>query len=81
MPGLFDDIIAENGGGASSGCLLERLIKSLEPDDKVDLDRALDNLDITTSAIHRALRKNGHQVSIHTVGRHRRKECCCGQTG
>jgi hypothetical protein len=81
MPKLFDEIFAENRRTPGSGCGITNLLERLKPEDQTDLVQALENPGITTSAIHRALRKNGHGLSVHTVGRHRRKECSCGQTG
>jgi hypothetical protein len=80
MPKLFDDIHAENGRPPTNGCGVANLIQQMKLEDQTDLAQALQNPNISTAAIQRALRKNGHSLSVHTVGRHRRKDCPCGQT-
>jgi len=79
MPGLFEDIMSENMKIAVDGCGVVRLLDTLDKEDRSDLIKALDNTKITGSAIHRALQKNGHEISGNTIRRHRRKDCPCGK--
>lgn len=58
-------------------CKLGRIRAELDPEDRTDLDAALDG-DFTGRAIFRVLKKRGFDVSESVVMRHRRGECVCG---
>lgn len=79
MPGIFDDIVSENSRPAGEACGFLRLIADMPKADRADLDTAMENRNFSTAAIYRALRKNGYTVSVHMIGRHRRKDCSCGK--
>lgn len=80
MPDLLKDIMSENSNAPKTGCGIAKLLKNMTKPDSTDLQEALENPIITSSAIDRALRKNGYTVSGNMVRRHRRKDCACGQT-
>jgi hypothetical protein len=73
---LFDDIRSEvHGPGIQCGVAATLAI--LPPEDAADLEKAVGNKSIPATAIHRALRKRGIQVSDQSIGRHRRQGCQC----
>jgi ABC-type Mn2+/Zn2+ transport system ATPase subunit len=60
------------------GCRV-KLIRSVLNDSELKLlDETLQNDNISTAAIVRALKTEGYDASIHSVGRHRRGDCVCG---
>lgn len=79
MPDLFKDIVSENTRTPADGCGIVRILETMEPEDRSDLEQALANRSIASSAIDRALRKHGYSVSGNMVRRHRRKDCSCGK--
>ena len=46
-------------------------------EDKKDLDAALEDLAITSTAIAKWISKQGLSISAHVIQRHRRGECSC----
>lgn len=60
------------------GCRVRNLKPKLSKEDLATLEDALNNLSITTASISRALKKEGHIISVHSLGRHRRGDCNCG---
>ena len=56
-------------------CTVCTLIAGLSADDATALQEALDDVSFTSAGITRALRAEGHDVSAHTLLRHRKKEC------
>jgi hypothetical protein len=60
------------------GCRV-RLIKAvLSEDEHKLLQDTLNDESIPTAAIVRALKTEGYDASVHSVGRHRRGDCICG---
>jgi hypothetical protein len=60
------------------GCRV-RLIKAVLSEDELKLlQEALKDESIPTAAIVRALKTEGYDASVHSVGRHRRGDCICG---
>jgi len=60
------------------GCRI-KLIKTILADDEIKLlEETLLNESVSTAAITRALKTEGYDASIHSVGRHRRGDCVCG---
>lgn len=60
------------------GCRVRNLKSKLSKEDLATLEDALKDLTITTASISRALKKEGHIISVHSLGRHRRGDCNCG---
>lgn len=79
MPDLFKDIVSENIRMPAEGCGIVKVLETMTPEDREDLQQALGNGSIAASAIDRALRKHGYAVSGNMVRRHRRKDCSCGK--
>jgi hypothetical protein len=72
------EIVAQNNSAKGPPCGLVAVYNSLQPADQADLTGALNDTEIRTTAIRRALAARGFQVSDHTISRHRRGECLCG---
>ena len=47
---------------------------ALPEGERADVQAAMES-DATTAVIYRALKRSGHDVSLHALGRHRRQEC------
>jgi hypothetical protein len=60
------------------GCRVRNLKSKLSKEDLETLEIALKDDLITTASISRALKKEGHMISVHSLGRHRRGDCNCG---
>jgi hypothetical protein len=73
---LFDDIRSEVHSPGTA-CGVAATLALLPPADAADLEKAVDNKSIPATAIHRALRKRGIQISDQSIGRHRRQGCQC----
>lgn len=74
------DRIAEQNVGVRRGpsCHVSHLLDQLPDRDRDDVLEALDNGTVTTTAIFRALRNDGHATSLSSLARHRRGDCRCG---
>jgi hypothetical protein len=59
-------------------CSMHAIIAALSTDDADALAEALANPNITGRAIADALRAEGHNTRDHSVNRHRRGLCQCG---
>lgn len=80
MTGLLKDILSENTRPTQNGCGLARFLGTLTAEDRTDLEQAMQDKTITSSAIQRALRNNGYAISGNMIRRHRRKDCPCGNS-
>lgn len=60
------------------GCRVKLIKKVLNDAELKLLDETLQDETISTAAIVRALKTEGYDASIHSVGRHRRGDCVCG---
>ena len=60
------------------GCRVKLIKKVLNDAELKLLDETLQDESISTAAIVRALKTEGYDASIHSVGRHRRGDCICG---
>jgi hypothetical protein len=60
------------------GCRV-KLIRAVLNDIELKLlDETLKDESVPTAAIVRALKTEGYDASVHSVGRHRRGDCICG---
>lgn len=59
-------------------CTIHKIMRALDPKDRDVLTAAFSNPEITAVAIGAVLKANGHDVTQHTVARHRRGQCTCG---
>lgn len=75
-PSLIDELRAA-AVPRRMACRFAAIYEALSDADAADLRAALADETIPTSAIARVLAGRGHEVSGHTVGRHRRGECRC----
>jgi hypothetical protein len=76
--GLLDEIMALNNNRPGTVCGIAKMQEVLEPDDVEALNQAVANPMVKATAIARALKARGYQITDGTVTRHRRKECACG---
>ena len=58
-------------------CTVKKLLADLDGQELADFKAALDAPHITHAAISQWLKNRGHQLSGHTVGRHRKGACSC----
>lgn len=78
--GLLEDL-NEEGNFPSirrAWCSVCELIKTLSAEEQIALTARLDNKNITHTSLSQVLKKNGHDISDSTIGRHRRKICQSG---
>lgn len=71
---LKDALATAKPGKQGPKCSVCKLLKSLPEEDSVALKQALDSV-MAESAIHRAIKSEGHYVGKGAVGRHRRGDC------
>jgi hypothetical protein len=71
----LDTVLAESQ--RVRGCAVATIAFELSPEDRADLSLALANPKYTSKAIQVVLTKRGYSISPTSVGRHRRKDCCC----
>jgi hypothetical protein len=76
---LLDEILEVQESGRLGGCTIRAVIDALEEPDKSALVEALGNPAVTGTAITAVLKRRGFQISSHTVQRHRRNGCSCGE--
>jgi NTP pyrophosphatase (non-canonical NTP hydrolase) len=74
--GLLDDIMDEKPILARK-CTVLLLLESMSPEDRADLETALEDVMIQSSIIARVLDRNGHKIKAPAIGRHRRGACAC----
>lgn len=80
--GLLGEVQEEQARHRVGGtCGIKRVLDSLDPADRDDLIAALalDPAEAMHSTIARVLKARGHEVSDHTVRRHRNGECRCAR--
>lgn len=75
--GLLEEILANNQGRAGTVCAVKKVLDNMSADDAKDLRGAIDDPLIKATAIYKALKTRGYQISDGTISRHRRKECVC----
>lgn len=76
----FDrDVMAESSQYYQRGCAVGELLASLSAEDAGYVQAALDRRELSSRAIHAALKRrlDGEAPSAYTVRRHRVKECRC----
>ena len=71
---LKDALEVAEPGKTGPKCSVCRLLSELPEEDRVALQEALDS-GMAESAIHRAIKSEGHYVGKGAVGRHRRGDC------
>ena len=76
--GLLDKMRADSRPG-QHGCRVALILKRLDVTDRADLEAALDDTEITATAIGRVMTDAGYKVSEFQVRKHRGRGCSCGQ--
>ena len=73
--GLADSLEANKSTLKGPMCSVCHLTTRLDPKERAVLESAFNDDVYTSAAITRALKAEGHEVSTHSVARHRRGEC------
>lgn len=80
----FGQECADNSVPRRLVCAVERLLAELSDDDRREVQKAMDRVELTSPAIRKALIRRlfdthdaAHIPSAWTLSRHRRKECRC----
>jgi hypothetical protein len=68
---------SDRGPKRPDRCIAGRVIDSLGPQDRVNVQAALENPEYTSASILRYLRKRERAVSDCMLRRHRNGDCCC----
>lgn len=74
---LFAEIQQLSQQSKQTTCTIGVILDEMSDIDRVGLLHALDTPTFTGTAITAILKKRGHQISSHTVQRHRRGGCGC----
>lgn len=77
----FTSEVEESSKKKGSGCTVGIFLRKLDKMSRIQVENALSRPELTTSAISRALRNRGSELSDFTVRRHRRGDCSCSQDG
>ena len=75
--GLLDDIRGEIRATGPQSCILHRVLSELADVDAAGLRTAIDDPNVPSTAIERALKKNGHPISDSTIRKFREQGCHC----
>jgi hypothetical protein len=75
--GLLDEILAHNQGRPGTTCGIAKMYEALPNEDAEALKQAIADPMVKATAIARALKGRGYQITDSVVTRHRRKECVC----
>jgi hypothetical protein len=79
-PSLLNEIAVINNARYVPVCGYQTLLNTLDKPDQIDLEAAMSDFGIQCSAIERALRQRGNNITATTLRRHRRGDCACGRT-
>jgi hypothetical protein len=74
--GILDEIMNEKRR-KSRECQILAVMKSMDKAEAAELETALGDFMIQTSAITRVLNRKGHSISQSSIARHRRMDCTC----
>ena len=77
--GLFDEIAEEQKATNPNRCPYRRLREELSDEDFADFAKAVDDPNITTSAITRALKRRGVKADPKGIASHRKGVCACSR--
>lgn len=78
---LLDEIYEVQAQARPSMCTVKTILETLSPADQEAMQQAFDTPGVQGTSIAKVLKKRGHQISSHTVQRHRRGSCSCGGVG
>lgn len=76
---LYAEILEFTEQSKQSVCSIGIMLDDMSDIDRIGLCKALDTPTFTGTAIAAILKKRGHQISSHTVQRHRRGACGCAR--
>lgn len=80
MATLANSLDAIYFGKHESKCKTAQLLKSLDEEDRKALEQVLEDLSVTAKSITKWLNQNGHQISMDSIRRHRKRQmggCLC----
>jgi len=76
----FADEVRANGRKAGTACTIAIALDTLDPDMQAEVVAVINSPAYTSSAIVRALKSRGVEVSEQAMSRHRREGCRCSRT-
>ena len=76
----FADEVRANGRKAGTACTIAIALDTLDPDMQAEVAAVISSPAYTSSAIVRALKSRGVEVSEQAMSRHRREGCRCSRT-
>lgn len=77
----FTDQVEKESSNKGPGCSVGAYLNSLAKTARDAVEAAFARPELTTSAIARAMRDRGADLSSFTVRRHRRGDCSCRKNG
>jgi len=74
---LLDEFHEAQAGKRIVRCSVTELLKQLDDDERVAVEKAIDDHSIMGTTISEVLKARGHKLGADAVRRHRRKVCSC----
>lgn len=75
--GFADELAAINIDRRGPRCTIATIQAAMDPTDAREMEEALQTAAVPDSAVREVLRARGIDVTINTLGRHRRRQCSC----
>lgn len=75
--GFADEVAACAVEQRGPNCTIANIQAAMDPTDAAEFEAALQARDIPDSQVRAALKLRGIDVTINTLGRHRRRQCKC----
>lgn len=72
--GIYDELQQMT---AAKFCKMERLLQDASEQDRLDIEKALANPDISTNSLYAVMRKHNYIIGYTAMQKHRRGECSC----
>ena len=76
----FADEVKANGQLPGGRCAVGQMLATVDDDLRTEIVAVIESAAYSSSAIARALKARGHDITENSVGRHRREGCRCSQT-
>lgn len=75
--GFADEVAACSPEQRGPNCTIAIIQATMDPTDAAEFEAALQTRAIPDSQVREALNRRGIDVTINTLGRHRRRQCKC----
>lgn len=75
--GFLDEVAACAPESRGPNCTIANIQAAMDPTDAAEFEAALQSPAIPDSQVREALKRRGIDVTINTLGRHRRRGCRC----